>query len=959
MDAFLNIVARDVYAKFGENLQQICIVFPNRRSVLYFNKYLSQLVDKPIWAPQCLTISEYIQQYSNLRKADDLLLLFDLYKTYCTVRNSSEPFDTFYFWGELMLSDFDDIDKYMVDPQALFKNLSSLKNINEQFSYLSDQQIEAIRQFWGNFEVSNESMHRKEFSDLWSSLYQIYTTFREKLFSQGIAYEGMIYRKVAESLSEPNTFDKAFRKIAFVGFNALNKCEHSLFKQMANSGKGLFYWDFDLEYSQLDTNTYHEAGFFVRQNLIDFPSALDKSLFSNLQAERNIELIAVPSQVGQAKIAGQLVSGYVSNVENAENTAILLTDENLLMPVLHSIPDSISDVNITMGFPVKNAPVVALIEAIGRLYVFTKTNPHKHNLLYFKLVLNVLKHPYILSLNYKGISDFERTIIQRNSIYIKPSAIPDLGVLNIIFQQPASGVEFTNNLSVIIKLLGQQIYNLKKKEVEQPEGIETETLFVVYSEINRFSDLISQSGNSIEVPLCFRLIMKVLNGLKVPFEGEPLKGLQVMGFLESRALDFENVVILGVNEGNLPKTNTPVSFIPYNLRHGFGLPTLEFRDAMYAYYFYRIIQRAKNVHLVYNTRADKMGSSEISRYATQLKYSGKYTVKQYTQTFTIVPSKLPVIAFNKTEEVWQILEKYITSGKYFLSPSALSSYIDCSLRFYYRYIAGLKEFETPSENIDAPMLGNILHSSMHELYKPLINKELSKSDLLEIHKNEPLIDSIILKAMNNEYFKSTNENNEEELQGRNFIIFKILKKYVKQIVKTDSELSPITLLALEHNIVQTLKCEVDGNEYNVNIGGNIDRIDRVADGVRIIDYKTGKVDTSFMSFDEVFEPTDGSKSKKEIFQAILYSILYKTSVENSEIVYPGIYGLREIFSDSFDPQISVNKAPISNVNSVSGEFIVGLSKILEEIFNKNIPFSQTTDLKKCNYCTYNSICHRC
>jgi hypothetical protein len=958
MDAFLKLVARDIYEKFGGNLQQICIVFPNRRSILYFNKYIAQIIEKPVWAPKCLTISEYIQQFSNLRKADDLLLLFDLYKTYCKVRNAIEPFDSFYFWGEIMLSDFDDIDKYMVDPQALFKNLASLKNINEQFSYLSDEQIEAIKQFWGNFEVSNQSIHRQEFSDLWTSLYQIYTSFRENLLQQGIAYEGLIYRRVAESLSEPNTFDNSFTKIAFVGFNALNKCEHSIFKQMANSGKGLFYWDFDLEYANKEQSEYHEAGFFIRDNLDTFPSALDKSLFSNLHENRNIEIIAVPSQVGQSKIAGQLVSQHIHDNENSENTAILLTDENLLMPVLHSIPESITDVNITMGFPVKNSPIVALIDAIGRLHVFTRTTPHKQGWLYHKLVLNVLKHPYILSLNEQAINEFEKTVIQKNSIYLKPSTIPDLGVFNTIFQFTGFGIEFTSNLGSIIKQIGQKVYNTRKKEAEQPEGIETETLFVVYTEINRFSDLISASENSIEVPLCFRLLMKVMNGLKVPFEGEPLKGLQVMGFLESRALDFENVVILGVNEGNLPKTNTPVSFIPYNLRHGFGLPTLKFRDAMYAYYFYRIIQRAKNIHLVYNTRTEKMGSSEISRYATQLKYSGKYNIKEYSQTFTIAPSKLPDISFEKTNEVWKVLEMFTSSGSKFLSPSALSSYMDCSLRFYFRYIARIKEYEVPTENIDAPTLGNILHTTMQTLYNPLIGKELSKSDLLEMRKNESLIDSTILNAMNSAYFKNTTDTSEEELQGRNIIIFRILKKYVKQIIKIDANTAPITFLALEHNITQKIKCFANDAELELNIGGNIDRIDKISGGIRIIDYKTGKVDTSFNSFDEIFTPKEGGKSKKEIFQALLYTIIYKSTIPELTAIYPGIYGLREIFSDNFNPQISKNKEPISNSMVIADELLKGLDELLAQIFNRNIPFQQTTDLKKCSYCSYNSICHR-
>ncbi len=531
-----------------------------------------------------------------------------------------------------------------------------------------------------------------------------------------------------------------------------------------------------------------------------------------------------------------------------------------------------------MGYPVKNALVISLIESIGLLY--SNAGKNKENQItryYYKNVLSILNHPYIAQESKDAINQLKIDIINKNRIFILPSELPENDLINLIFQPPLNSLDFLTRLSSLIKTVGRKSFGNRLSIETQPEGIEAETLVLVYSNINRFSDLILSSNMEFDIHLCFRLLMKVLNNLTLPFEGEPLKGLQIMGLLESRAIDFDNVILLNVNEGHLPKTNIPASFIPYNLRHGFGLPTLEYRDAIYAYYFYRIIQRAKNVYLLYNTKSDKMGCAEISRYATQMLYSDKYKITKRFQTFNIVPASIPEISIIKTPEIMKVLEKYYENSKseYYISPSALSSYIDCKLRFYFRYVAGLKEFEIPTEEIDASMLGNILHNAMYSIYKPFINKTIQKENLENILISTGIIEKAIHSSIAKVYFKDIKALEKESLQGRNFIISKILDKYIRQIIETDIQNAPFNLAGLEHNVISNFDVDIKSGITKIKIGGNIDRIDKIDSTFRIIDYKTGNVENKFKNYEELFEPEEGRKAKKEILQACLYAMLYK------------------------------------------------------------------------------------
>lgn len=951
MVPFLELVANHILAYNGTRMQDLCLVFPNRRSILYFNLYLSQKVHTPMWAPRCVTISEFIQSFSNLQKADNLQLLLELHQVYCKTRPSTETFDSFYFWGEVMLSDFDDIDKYMVSAEQLFKNVAALKNITDDFSYLDEEQIEAIKRFWGSYAESRQSIHHKEFTDIWTSMPMVYLNYKQRLKDLSLGYEGMIYRDVAELFNSQNPPFPEAESYAFIGFNALNECEKTIFRYFRNCQKALFYWDYEQEFRE----GKHEAGFFIDKNLQEFPQAADFNAFNPHPYKADIELISLPSQVGQAKLVGQLLQG----AEDApEKTAVLLTDENLLMPVLHAIPKEIKDINITMGYPVKNASLSSLIDILSKLYLNSKSSGAPVVNFYYKYVIETLTHPYILKIHPDEIHALVMNIFRLNRIYIEPAFVDIHPLLTMIFRKVENGRDFLSRIKEILQYFALNSTD-ESEYAENPAGIESEALSTLFAAINKLSETIEKIGASLDLALCVRILRKHISGLNIPFEGEPLKGIQLMGFLESRALDFENLIILGVNEGNLPKSIAPISFIPYNLRHGFRLPTPEYRDAMYAYYFYRIINRAKKVSLVYSSIQGGVGASEVSRYVNQIVYNGNYHVTKKIQTFNIVPVPFRSIDIPKSSSVMDKLKEYTSENEKnkYLSPSALTTYIDCPVRFYFRYIEGLKEFEQPGEEIDPSVFGTVLHSAMNAIYSNYKKQVLTKEILQEVLKNREIIEKASLKALDEE-FLHTGMGEKLVTEGRNFIIFRILVKYIRQIIKTDIDHTPFTLKGLEENVISTISFSANGIDKQLKIGGIIDRIDEGKTGIRIIDYKTGKPEVSFKNINELFTSEEGQKSKKEIFQTILYAILYKKNGEINSNIAPALYVTRSLFVNKYDALIKLEKENLTDVSFVEEEFLDRLKLLIEEIFDPMTNFKQTTNLKSCTFCSYSKICNK-
>jgi hypothetical protein len=947
MEPFLKSVVNHLYTKYQNDIQDICLVFPGRRAGLFFMQHYKGLVkDKPLWVPPVRTISELISDLSELQIADPIVLIFELYKVFRYVRKTDESFDSFYPFGEMILNDFDDIDKYLADTNQLFQNVSDLKDIENTFS-LSAEQMELIRQFWKNITLYEPGPVKKDFIGIWNQLKEIYSLFIKALKEKGIAYEGMLYREVCNKLKEGNLPEFPHKKFAIIGFNALNECEKVFFSFLQKNNMVDFYWDYDQYYIQ---NTWHEAGFFIRENLEKYPNSLPSSYYSNLTGEKDIQIIAAPSDVGQAKLISAILEKNGKHTSDMSDTVIVLADEQLLIPVLSSIPPVIKDVNVTLGYPFRLTHVHSFFELLLKL----QRNVRKMGgvmKFYHHDVLAILNHSYpqiICESDCQELNDF---IITYNRVFLAADDLNKNEYLKELFRVIADPVEYLEYLGVVGN---KTIQGLKQSSlINENTNFQFDYWFTFLTAINRLKETIRKESVELGIPILFRLLKKIVSGLSTPFKGEPLAGLQVMGVLETRAIDFSNIIILSANEGIFPKSDSSPSYIPYNLRKGFGLPTIEHQDAIFAYYFYRLIQRARNITITYNSQPSGR-AGEMSRYLYQLRYENVFSVQEKSIGFSISLSDENVIAFSKSKQIMDFLQNY-TSGsvepRYF-TPTALSAYMECSLRFYFRYIANIKEKEVITEDIEGSVFGKLLHSSMESIYKPYINQLITEEEFNKI-KVPAIIEQAIMDAFGSVYFK--NNSGKETLHGKSILIKEILRKYITEILDKDRKNLPFTILSLE----KSYQMEFGLGNSNINIGGIIDRIDLVNGSVRIIDYKTGIVEFSCPSVQAIFDREGDTHKYAPIFQSMLYALVLKSQQLYPDYpIYPGLYGLRKIFNPDFDCSISINKSKITDIELFKAEYEGGLKEIVSEIFNPSVSFVKTENKKKCENCAYKEICHR-
>ena len=709
MQPFLQLVAHDLYTKIGNDLSRTVLVFPNKRANLFFNEYLAEESDQPIWSPAAMSISDLLQKLSVQKAGDPIRLVCELYKVFKEETGSRETLDDFYFWGELLISDFDDVDKNMVDADKLFSNLQDLKNLMDDYEFLDEEQEEAIRQFFQNFSIERRTELKEKFISLWDKLGIIYHRYRENLAELGIAYEGMLYRNVIEQL---DTDRLKYDKYVFVGFNVLNKVEKEFFQKLQKAGKAMFYWDYDLFYTQRISK--HEAGEFIKRNLIDFPNELPESYFDIFRKPKKIRYISASTENAQARFLFSQTAQMGSEKENA----IVLCNEALLLPVLHSIPQDVQNVNITMGFPLAQTPVYSFINAAMEL----QTNGYRPDTgrFTYEAVSKILKHPYTRQLS-DHATRLERKLTKTNRFYPLPSELKKDDFLTILFTPQSNIRELCDYLLRLIK----SISILYRKEGEYDDifnQLYRESIFQSHLKINRLYSLIESGELSVRTDTLKRLITKVLTASNIPFHGEPAIGLQIMGVLETRNLDFRNLIMLSLNEGQLPKAGGESSFIPYNLRKAFGMTTIEHKNAVYAYYFYRLIQRAENITLLYNTSSDGLNRGEESRFMLQLLVEGPHEITREYLEAGQSPQNTLEIQIEKTPEILRRLYRAYDIAQpesVILSPSALNTYLDCRLRFYYRYVAGLKTPDEVSAEIDSALFGTIFHLSAQLAYTDL------------------------------------------------------------------------------------------------------------------------------------------------------------------------------------------------------------------------------------------------
>lgn len=956
MRPFLYQVASLFYEKEGADISKLAFVFPNKRTGLFFQKYLSEVADRPLFSPAIFTITDLFVKLSDKQPADHISMLFTLYDLYVDRSGSTETFDEFLYWGEMLLGDFDDIDKYMINARMLFTNVTDLREIENDFDFLSEKQIAAIRTFWSSFYPKHDAPNQEHFLAVWQILYTLYTDLKATLARQGKGYEGMIFREVVEKIKGGEVHDLPYKKIIFVGLNALSVVEETLLSLLQKEGIADFYWDYA---SPKVKDPDNKASFFVERNLRNFPSA--SLLPEEEKVNTRIEVIGIPSGIGQAKLVHGLLSEVCKETaqmseEEALRTAIVLPDEHLLVPVLNSIPEQIRRINVTMGYPLAGTPVASLMEYILALQKNVRY-VDRQPVFYFRDVLPILNHRYISLTNPELIAALVKDISENNKIYIRYSELDKTSLLAILFTPVTEVASFSEYLIQVLQELNKVMSAMATDEEEEtPQRIrdlEQEFVFHYFTTVNRLKEVMDEARIDMKIDTYFRLLKRVTDTITIPFHGEPLSGLQIMGVLETRALDFDRLIILSMNEGIFPARKTGNSFIPYNLRRGFGLPTYEHQDSIWAYHFYRLIHRANRVSLLYDTRSNGLQTGEVSRFIHQLHYHYEEPLKNKLVVYNVSSSKTPSLQVAKDETVMERLNAFRKGGPRALSASALNTYLDCPLKFYFFVVEGMQEEEEVNESIESDTFGSILHKVMEELYQPLCGKMVTADLLKAIRKDSAALTAAIARAFAEIFFKS---DTVRPLTGQNFLIGEMIRKYVEKILERDSKLTPFRYIESERRI-NRLFTLTDKSE--IRLKGFIDRIDEVGDVVRIIDYKSGNGTSVFTSVAALFDKEEAERAKA-VMQVFMYAWMYGDAPAGKRI-QPGIYYLRTLFSSSFDPAVScrIERAKTEKVTDFQEwalPFETGMRSCLDEIFDPSIPFIQTPTTRVCIYCYFKDIC---
>ena len=962
MKPFLYQVATLFYQQYGAEIHRLAFVFPNRRAGLFFQKYLSEISEIPLFSPSILTINDLFMQLSGMHPADKIQMLFRLYELYKQRSGSSESFDEFIYWGEMLLNDFDDIDKYMVDARMLFRNVSDLKSLDDDFNYLSPEQVQAIRSFWSSFYPKGDSPNQQHFLELWEILYDLYAGLRTSLAKDGCGYDGMIFREVVEQLEKEPMSDFLFDQVVFVGLNALSISEERLLLALQKKGVADFYWDY---VGPWVTDPDNKASFFLERNLKLFPSRMQLPATEPVQAE--IRVMGVPSAIGQAKQVYPILQALADEQQltdvSAFRTAIVLPDEHLLVPVLNAIPEAIQHINVTMGYPLAGTPVAALME-----YILTLQKNIRYidrvPVFYFRDVLPILNHQYVMAAAPEEVSQLVKDMTAGNRIYVHAADLNRHELLSILFTPVQNTEELSDYLIHVLEALNACLRNNRpnpddeemiSNSTQTTADIEQEFIFHYFATVNRMKEVMREAKIEMRLDTYFRLLKRMTDLITIPFEGEPLSGLQVMGVLETRALDFDRLIILSMNEGIFPLKKAANSFIPYNLRRGFGLPTYEHQDSVWAYHFYRLIRRAKQVTLLYDTRTTGLQTGEVSRFVHQLRYHYQYPLIDELVVYDVASSAVPPISVQKTAEVEKLLSDFLSGGPRALSASAINTYLDCPLKFYFSVLEQIQEEDEITETVERDIFGSILHKVMEDLYAPFKGK-LVTADLLKLlRKDQPLLTGTIARAFAELFFKSSVVR---PLEGENFLTGEMIRKYAEKILEQDARFTPFHYIESEKKVRATITLS---DKRVVQLKGFIDRVDSLDRVLRIVDYKTGSGKLEFESVEGLFDK-EAKDRPKAVMQVFLYAWMYQQLPEYTGMpIQPAIYYLRTLFQRSFKPVVEQKKGrgkadKVNSFQDFASDFEDKLRQCLDEIFNLDIPFTQTETGKACAYCSFRGLC---
>ena len=956
----LEYVAEDIIGKYGTDLSRIAVVFPNKRAALFLNEHLARIAGQPVWSPAYITISDLFRQHTDLKPADPIKLICDIHKSFTKCTGIDETLDHFYGWGQLLLADFDDIDKNMADADSIFCNLKDIHELDD-ISYLDDEQKEMLKRFFANFSDDIESELKKRFLSLWSHFGDIYHDYNRRLTEQGIGYEGAIYRKVASE----ETLHLKYDKYLFVGFNLIQKVERVLFSRLMKEGKAKFYWDFDEYYmptarAQQSASVPNNTASFAAY-LTDFPNELDntdRDIYANMRRPKRIRFISSPTENAQARFASNWLLEN-ERYKAGRKTAVVMCDESILLPIMHSLPPEADKVNITSGFPLAMTPVASLVMLLFDLYTLglrkkgTAFNPH-----YLK---KLMAHPYARHLQ-------EVHLKEMNDVHLKGVHLKGVH-LSQVHQEGIAAL--LQHIATLVKQVG-----IATKQ--EGDALTQESVFRMFTILNRLAALADSGDLLVDNTTLRRLVSQLVGAASIPFHGEPVVGVQIMGVLETRNIDFDNVLLLSCNEGNMPKGVNDSSFIPYSIRKAHGLTTIDNKVAIYSYYFHRLLQRAGDITIAYNNSTDNGHTGEMSRFMLQLLVESGQKIDHYSLTAKNQPTPLMPKAIEKDETALSKLEEMSR-----LSPSAINTYIRCKLAFYYQYIAHIKEPDSDPETIDNRMFGNIFHRAAYLIYKDITDHSpvIEKAHIQAYLSNRKLLASVVDRAFEEEECKTNN--------GLQIINREVIIEYITKLLKIDQQLCPFSILAMEEEakvytqlsftipsggalkggalVSSAPRTSAPTKQYNLTIGGIIDRLDAITDKqtgkrrIRVVDYKTGnKPSSAIKSIEEVFDPKNiASKHSNYFLQAILYSLIVSRSKEwnaANDAVSPALLFIKQAATNDYDPTLCIDKHPISDVTVYEEEFLTKLKETVADMYSPDAAFTPTDDRKKCELCPYRMLC---
>lgn len=962
MKYFLQQIAETLYNGYSDRLNEHCIVFPNRRAGLFFRKYLAELIDKPVWAPATMTINDLFYSLSDLQPAGNEVLLFELYKVYSKIRKNRESFDDFYFWGDMLLNDFDDVDKYLVDASRLFSNVQDLKKIDEQFGGLTKEQAEIVKRFWVNTDIGKLTREKSAFINLWAILNDIYTEFRNTLKEKHLAYDGMICREVAEHLKEIDTTGIKWSMLHFAGFNALNNCEKELMKRLKEEGRAKFYWDYDNSY--IEEKNINSAGYFLRSNLKIFGNDMSAgwsydTLLSSVSEKPVRRIINTSSDIAQVKLLPELISSLNGLThENAHQTAVVLADENLLIPSLTSIPEEVTDINMTMGFPLRQTSIYVLVNQILDLQLNARTENEVTRFRH-REVIKILKNSIIVEINKGTFDEILNEITEQNLLWIPSDRFSGSEMLSVIFRKVKDPMDVSNYLKEILLLVLSIPGNHgdDPRNVSLQRNVRNEFIYKIILTLNRLDEILKSPDITLTSETWVRILDRLLRNQTVPFSGEPLSGIQIMGILETRTLDFKNLIILSVNEGVLPSITSPSSFVPFALREAFGMPSLNHQESIYAYHFYRLLHKAENVTFVYNSDSEGLRSGEMSRFLQQMKYDKNLDPGVLTVSFGIRnPASIGDSIEHNQEHNKRLISRFAGEGKdkRFISPSALNTWLNCRMRFYYRYVNGLVEKDKVTEEIDPAIVGTMLHAAVRKLYSDYVGKVLDINEIEKLSTNRDLIASLIGKTIIEHYGKQ----NGSLIKGNELIIKNVLTVFINRIFQIDKAAAPVRIISFEELLTFPLSVKCNEVDLTLLIGGRIDRIDNQNGVIRIIDYKTGEVNDSVSSVGALFN-NDRNKNLDAWLQTLIYCETYLANKPDQKII-PSVYKLKKNPGSTDTDKLRIGKnLVIDDYHDIKAEFLEYLNMTVNKIFSPDEPFTMTSDSwSKCRYCPYRTLCLR-